>query len=379
MPAGLRAPVHREGAQRGRDRGDDPDPGGGRGAGRRLRVGIVAPPWVPVPPVRYGGTEGFVDVLARGLQARGHEVRLFASGDSTCPVERSWLFAAPPEPMGLAVLEAAHVRAAYAALTDCDLVHDNTAVGPVWAAAVRHRAPVVVTYHGCFIPETETLWAEVGRWTTLVAISRSQRESAPGVPFAAVVHHGVEPERYPCGDGSGGYLAFLGRLAPYKGAKAAIEIAQRAGVPLQIAAKMREQGEREYFAEHVEPRLGPGVEYLGEVGPEDRARLLAGAVALLNPIAWAEPFGLVMIEALACGTPVVGYPGGAAPEIVRHGVTGFLVDGVDEAVAALGRLSQIDRSACRRDVEERFSAGRMVAGYERVYRQVLHEDAKEEA
>ncbi len=344
-----------------------------------LRVGLVAPPWVSVPPARYGGTEGFVDVLARGLDARGHAVRLFTTGDSTCPVDRSWVFPTAPEPMGLALLEAAHVRAAYEALEDCDVMHDNTTVGPVWAAAVRHPTPVVVTHHGDLTPPTAAVYADVGRWATLVAISRSQRDSAPQVPFAAVIHHGIEAQSCSPGDGSGGYALFLGRLAPEKGASAAIEIARRAGVPLRIAAKMREQAERDYFEEYVAPHLGPGVEYLGEVDPEERTRQLAGAVALVDPISWAEPFGLVMIEAMACGTPVIAYPNGAAPEIVRDGLTGFLCDGVDEAVDALHRVGSLDRTACRRHVEAHFSADRMVDAYARLYAEVVARGSREPA
>jgi len=340
-------------------------------SGRRLRIGLVAPPWVPVPPTSYGGTEEFVDVLARGLVAIGHSVRLFTTGDSTCPVERSWVYPESVEPLGLAVLEAAHVRGAYDALDDCDVIHDNTTVGPVWAAAVGHPTPVVVTYHGDFTSQLRDLYADVGRWCTLVAISASQRDSAPEVPFATVVHHGIEADRFTAGPGSGGYAMFLGRLAPEKGAAEAIAIARAAGVPLRIAAKMREQSEREYFSDFVEPHLGPDVQFLGEIGPAEREAQLGDAVALLNPITWAEPFGLVMIESMACGTPVVGYPSGSAPEVVDDGTTGFLCHDVDEAADALGRVGGLDRAACRHRVETEFSAAGMVRRYVDVYRDTL--------
>lgn len=332
-----------------------------------MRIGLVAPPWVPVPPVSYGGTEEVVDVLARGLLADGHEVRLFTTGDSTCPVDRSWTFDTPAGPMGLAVLELAHVRAAYEALDDCDVIHDHTTTGPVWAAAVGHPAPVVVTHHGDLVPQVAALYERIGAWSTLVAISHSQRASAPAVPFRAVVHHGVEAERFAVGAGDGGYALFLGRLAPEKGAGEAIEIARRAGVPLRIAAKVREQAERDHLEEVVEPHLGDGVEFLGEVGPQERARQLGGAVALLDPMTWEEPFGLVMVEAMACGTPVIAYPNGAAPEIVLDGVTGRLCDDVEAAARALTTAGDLDRAACRRRVEESFSASRMVSEYVEVY------------
>jgi glycosyltransferase involved in cell wall biosynthesis len=362
----------------GRQDGETPmgtTPAGGAASpesgGTGLRVGLVAPPWLPVPPATYGGTESFVDVLARGLVATGHAVRLFATGHSTCPVDRSWFYPEGVEPIGMAVFEAAHVQAAYEVLDDCDVIHDNTTLGPMWAAAVRHPTPIVLTYHGEFSPQTIPLYAVVARWCGLTAISHSQRASAPEVPFAGVVHHGIEADRFTPGDGSGGYAMFLGRLAPEKGAAEAIEIARRAGMPLRIAAKMREQPEKDYFAEFVEPHLGPDVEFLGEVDPEERERQLGGAVALLNPISWAEPFGLVMIEAMACGTPVVGFPSGAAPEIVVDGTTGFLCDGVTDAADALTRVGGLDRAACRRHVETAFSAKRMVADYVQLYHDVL--------
>ena len=345
--------------------------GHGHDRGTRLRVGLVAPPWVPVPPTTYGGTEGFLDTLARGLVADGHEVSLFTIGASTCPVERRWVFEAPPEPMGLSLYETVQVRAAYDELGDCDVIHDNTTIGPIWAAATGVPVPVVLTCHGDLTAHNVPLYVDLARWCTIVAISHSQRASAPGVPFGGVVHHGLDAARFAVGDGSGGYAMFLGRLAPEKGAAAAVEIAQRAGVPIRLAAKMREPAEREYFEQFIEPRLGPGVEFLGEITPRERGHQLGGAIALLNPITWAEPFGLVMIEALVAGTPVISYPSGAAPEIVVDGVSGFLCDGVDEAVDALGRVGTLDRGTCRAHVETEFSADRMVQAYEAVYRDVL--------
>lgn len=356
----------------GRQRGtpsDDPErPGGG---GAPLRIGLVAPPFVTVPPTTYGGTEGFLDTLARGLVADGHDVRLFTIGDSTCPVERLWVFDSAPEPMGLALHEAVQVRAAYAELAGCDVIHDNTTIGPMWATATGHPGPVVVTCHGALNADNTPLYADLAHWATFVAISHDQRASAPQVPFAAVIHHGLDPDRFPLGDGAGGYAMFVGRLAPDKGAAAALEIARRAGIPLRLAAKMREPAEREYFERFVRPRLGPDVEFLGEISPDERNRQLGGAVALLNPITWSEPFGLVMVEAMACGTPVISYPNGAAPEIVEDGETGLLCDGVDESVAALGRVTGLDRTACRARVVAEFSSSLMVSRYERLYRAVI--------
>jgi glycosyltransferase involved in cell wall biosynthesis len=212
---------------------------------------------------------------------------------------------------------------------------------------------------------------EVGQGASLVAISHHQAATAPEVPVAAVIHHGVEVERFPVGHGDGSFVLFLGRFAPEKGAHEAIEIARGAGLPLRIAAKMREKHEHEYFERWVEPRLGADVQYLGEVSVDERNSLLGRARALVNPIAWDEPFGLVMVEALACGTPVIAFAAGAAPEIVEHGRTGFVCEDVTDAVLATRALDSLDRRACRQAVQTRFSAARMVADHIRLYRSVV--------
>jgi glycosyltransferase involved in cell wall biosynthesis len=309
-----------------------------------------------------------IDTLARGLVALGHEVSLFTVGESTCPVDRRWVYEHAVVPMGQATTECRHVQAAYDELLGYDVIHDHTTVGPVWAAALRRDVPVVTTVHCSFHEATRPVYARLGRWVTVNAISHSQRRSAPEVPVAAVIHHGVDPARYPVGAGDGGYAVFIGRCSPDKGAREAIEIARRAGLPLRIAAKMREPDEVDYFRRCIEPSLGPDVEFLGEVGPDERDRLLGGAVALLNPITWTEPFGLVMIEAMACGTPVIAFRSGAAPEIVTHGRTGFLCRDVGDAVHALRSVAELDRAACRAEVEGRFSARRMTRDYVSLYR-----------
>ena len=337
---------------------------------RRLRIGLIAPPWVPVPPTTYGGTEGLIDTLARGLDAAGHDVVLFTTGDSTCPVTRLSVFERPAEPMGSTTAECRHAQAAYDALKDCDVIHDHTTVGPVWAAARGLTTPVITTCHGEFTPENLALYREIATWASVTAISRHQRWLAPTVPMAAVIHHGVDPALFTVGAGQGGYAMFLGRLAPEKGAHEAIKIARAAGIPLRIAAKMREPDEIRYFHEQIEPELGPGVEYLGEISPAQRDHELGEALALLNPIRWAEPFGLVMIEALACGTPVITYPSGAAPEIIQHGVTGFVCTNIAEATEALGKAALIDRTMCREAVEGYFSSRRMVAEYVALYERI---------
>jgi glycosyltransferase involved in cell wall biosynthesis len=332
-----------------------------------MRVGLIAPPWVPVPPPRYGGTEEVIDDLARGLVSLGHDVTLFTTGNSTCDVDRRWVFAEPPAEMNLSVPECRHVQAAYDELVGCDVIHDHTTLGPIWAQAQRITTPIVTTVHNAFTPENRPVLRHIARFASIVAISHSHRATAPDVPVAAVIRHGIDASRWRMGDGSGGYALFLGRFSPEKGAALAVRIARRAGVPLVIAAKMRSPAEREYFETQIEPALGPDAQYVGEIDRQQREELLRGAVALLNPICWAEPFGMVMIQALACGTPVVSFPHGAAPEIVVDGVTGFLPRNEAEAIEALRAATQLNRMRCRAAVEGYFSARRMVADHVALY------------
>lgn len=337
----------------------------------KMRIGLFAPPWLSVPPPAYGGIESVIDQLARGLHAQGHEVLLFATGDSTCPVPRAWLYDEPDARMGSAVVELRHVIDAYELVEDLDLdiVHDHTLVGPLYAERFPHL-PVVTTNHGPFNADLRDLYRILARRIPVVGISHAQAAAA-AVPVTRVIHHGVDPKAFPVGQGDGGYLLFLGRMTPEKGAHRAAAVARRAGVPLVMAAKMREPAEKEYFDRCVRPLLGPGIEYVGEVGGADKLALLGGARALINPIRWQEPFGLVMIEALACGTPVLAFPEGAAPEIVDDGVTGFLCRDEDDMVRAVGRLGEIDRAACRTTMELRFSTARMVAEHVDLYGEVL--------
>ncbi|WP_372595127.1 glycosyltransferase family 4 protein [Actinotalea sp.] len=325
---------------------------------------------MPVPPIGYGGTEGVVDVLSRGLRQAGVDVRLFSVGSSTSPVPKAWWYEQPVRPMGRTEAEAVQVVAAYAALADVDVIHDHTTLGPL-AFGGRGGVPILTTCHGAFTPELRLLYRRIARTVPLVAISQSQRRSAPELPFARVIYHGLDLSGFPVGEGDGGYLAFLGRMGHGKGLHRAIRIARAAGRPLRFAAKMREEAECEYFDRVVAPLLSPDVEYLGEIGPSGRAELLRGAGALLNPISWPEPFGLVMVEALAFGTPVLAFPDGAAPEIVRDGQTGFLRGDEEELARCVARLDEIDRADCRRDVERRFSMERMVRLYLEQYERLL--------
>jgi glycosyltransferase involved in cell wall biosynthesis len=327
-----------------------------------MRVGLIGTPWTPTPPRLYGGIELVVDRLCRGISAAGHEVVLFATGDSTCPVERHHLLAeADGNRIGITVTELRHVLAAYETLRDrgCDIVHDHTLAGPIVGPTVAPGLPVVTTMHGPLVEELLDLYTRITRTTPVIAVSQAQRRPAPELPIAAVIHHGIDAADFPVGDGAGGYALFLGRMAPDKGAHRAIIAAKKAGIPIVLAGKMREPAEVAYFEHDVTPLLGPGVEYLGEVDHDEKLRLLAGATALLFPIRWNEPFGLVMIEAMACGTPVLAFAEGAAPEVVDDGVTGFLCDDEAHMAHALARVDQLSRADCRATVETRFSTGRM--------------------
>ena len=330
-----------------------------------MHICIIAPPWLPVPAPAYGGTEAMLDQLARGLRDAGHHVLLVAHPDSTCPVERrSVVPASDVEPMGRGVVELEHVVGAYELARDADVVHDHTTAGPLYAHRFA-RLTVVTTHHGPFDRRANALYGAMVPRVGVVAISASQA-STTDVPIDAIVHHGVNIDDFPFGAGRGGYVAFLGRMAPEKGAHRAIAAARAAGMPIVLAAKMREPGEIAYFDALVRPELGPDVTFLGEIDAAAKLELLAGAAALVNPISWPEPFGMVMLEALACGTPVVGFPYGAAPEIVEHGVSGFLVRGDQQLTRALGSLDHLDRAACRERARV-FTVERMTNGYLRVF------------
>ena len=336
-----------------------------------MKIAIIAPPWVPVPPPAYGGTEGVLDNLARGLHAAGHDVLLYTTGDSTCDVPRRWTLerAAGTVATGAAT-ELHHVVRAYDEVLDwgADVVHDHTLVGPVYAS--RFDVPVVTTNHGPFDGELRDLYRAIASSVPVIAISHHHARTAVGIPIGAVIHHGLDVDAVPHGHGDGGYALFLGRMSPDKGVHVAARVARAAAVPLRIAAKMREPAEREYFESQVAPLLGGDVDYVGEVGGREKLDLLAGATCLLNPIAWPEPFGMVMIEALATGTPVVATRCGSVPEIVDHGVTGFIASDEPDLVRAVQRAGELDRAHCRKAANERFSTERMVAEHLMLYDRV---------
>ncbi|HTL40186.1 MAG TPA: glycosyltransferase family 4 protein [Pseudolysinimonas sp.] len=330
-----------------------------------MRIGMISPPWFTTPPRGYGGIEAVVSDLAEALQRSGHDVLLAAPAGSACRVERLPGFEAPvPGQLGSTVPEVRHVLRAHRALLEAgvDVVHDHTVAGP-HIPYPASGIPIVTTVHGAFDPALTELYAALGRRVHTVAISRHQASTAGSVPLAAIIPHGIDSSAVPVGSGAGGYLCFLGRMSPSKGVREAAEVAREAGIPLRIAAKMREPAEHRYFDEAIRPILGPEIEFLGELRTAEKLDLVGDAIALLNPIAWDEPFGMVMIEALACGTPVIATPRGSAPEIVDHGVTGYLCGSRASLVAATLRATELSRAACRQVTQGRFSAERMASDY----------------
>lgn len=337
-----------------------------------MRIGLIAPPGLPVPPLAYGGTECVVDLLARGLTRAGHEVLLAAAANSSCSVRQvdGGDVAAPTGSVCAdSTTELRHVIRGYAAMHDVDVVHDHTMIGPLYGH-VPPGIPVVTTAHGPFDAKLAPVYGAM-RGVSIIAISHHQAATSPGLPLAAVIHHGLDVCSVPLGRGAGGYASFLGRMSPEKGPRQAALIARAAGVPLRMAAKLRERAEQEYFDAEVRPLLCSDVEYLGELGHEDKLELLGGSFALVNPLQWAEPFGLVMVEALATGTPVVATPVGSAPEIVDDDRTGYLRTDVPALAAALLDASYLDRADCRAAAATRFSSDRMVVDHIRLYEQLV--------
>ena len=344
-----------------------------------MRIAQVAPLFERVPPHTYGGTERVVSYLTEELVVRGHAVTLFASGDSITRArlvpgsDRSLRLGDPSRDAvatHLAMLTQAYERAA-----DFDIIHCHTDYLALPFA--RHaRTPTVITLHGRLdLAEVHPLYRSYPD-VPLVSISDAQRAPLGGVRWAATVPHGIPAELYRFREKPGRYLVFLGRISPEKRPDAAIRIAVRAGIPLRIAAKV-DRPDRDYYETVVRPLLDhPLIEYLGEVGEEEKEKLLGEALALLFPIDWPEPFGMVLIEALACGTPIIARQRGSVPEVVTEGLTGFLADSDDELVSVVGRAAEVSRAACRMEFERRFTAPVMAQAYLDVYERVRARSAE---
>lgn len=338
-----------------------------------MRIALVATPWYPVPPTGYGGVELVVAHLADGLVARGHDVTLVTAGRVGTVAQHVMTSYDAPQTARIGESLPEVVHAAYTSSVlrdlDLDLVHDHSTAGPLLAAS--RSCPTVVTAHNDVGGEYGSVLRLLGRSVVPVAVSEAQRRLATDLPWAGVVHNGIDVNGYGFRTEKDDFVLFLGRISPSKAPHVAIDAARAAGRRIVLAAKCTEKVERDYFEAQVRPRLGPDAEYLGEVGNPMKADLLSRAAALVFPIAWEEPFGLVMVEAMASGTPVVALRRGAVSEVVEDGVTGWICSTQDELVAGIGRLTELDPAACRRHVAERFSPARMVDRYERVYARAL--------
>lgn len=342
-----------------------------------MRIAQIAPLFERVPPPAYGGIELVVSLLTEELVRRGHDVTLFASGDS---ITSATLESVHPRALRLdstvkeyGIYEMLQLSKLYEKAGEFDIIHSH-----VGCAALSYsrlvKTPTVHTLHGIFTPDNEKMFS-YARTQPYVSISNSQREDRLNLNCVATVYNGIDPATYEfhAQPDDPAYLAFLGRISPEKGAHLAIEIAKKSGWHLKMAGKV-DVVDREYYEQEIKPHVdGKQIEYLGEANHAQKSVLMGGAVATLFPITWREPFGLVMIESMVTGTPVIAMKLGSTPEVIIHEKTGFLCESVAECIAAIEPTRELDRSACRQHAVERFSVKTMVDGYEAVYRQILKE------
>ncbi|HEU4342144.1 MAG TPA: glycosyltransferase family 4 protein [Candidatus Binatia bacterium] len=339
-----------------------------------MKIAQVAPLYERVPPVCYGGTERIVSYLSDELIRQGHEVTLFASGDSltsgrlVASCDRSLRL--DPNCVDYLAYHFLQLEEVFQRAELFDIIHFHIDYLH-FPFSRRHGTTHLTTLHGRLdIPDLVPLYRKFSD-IPVVSISNAQRNPLPWVNWQGTVHHGVPVDLYSPGQGGGNYLAFLGRISPEKRVDRAIEIAKRVNIKLKIAAKI-DNVDRQYVEREILHLLDhPLVEFIGEIGEEQKGEFLGNAYALLFPIDWSEPFGLVMVESMACGTPVVAYPQGSVSEIIDPGLTGFIVESIEEAVDALDQIPRFDRKRCRQIFERRFSAARMASDYLRIYERLL--------
>ncbi len=335
-----------------------------------LRIAVLAPISWRVPPRHYGPWEQFASLLTEGLVARGLDVTLFATGDSNTAARlasvaaRGW--SEDGETGDAKVLECLHISAVFERAAEFDLIHNSFDFLPLTYSALV-PTPVLTTIHGFSSPAIVPVYEKYNGYGAYVAISESDRH--PRLDYLATIHHGIDTDDFPLQSCPDEYLLFFGRIHPDKGTTEAIEIARRAGLPLVMAGIVQD---RNYFEHRVAPSVdGSSVRYLGPVGPDRRAAVLGGALALLHPIDFDEPFGFSVVEAMACGTPVIAFRRGSMPELIDDARTGFLVDDVEQAADAVSRVGKLDRADVRRVAVERFGRDRMVDDYLAAYETVL--------
>src|SRR3954453_22563129 len=331
-----------------------------------MRIAVLSPVWFAVPPSGYGGIEWIVSLLADGLADAGHDVTLFASGDSHSKAELAYVFdEAPSEQIGRSLPDLRHALACFERAGDFDVINDHSGPLAIPLGGLADTA-VLHTVHGPLNGDPGRIYEGLGRLAPtvgLISISLNQRKPKPDLTWAGNCPNALDLQLYPCKPHPGDYLLFLGRMSPDKGAHRAIWVAKETGLPLKLAGKKQDLKEERYFHELVEPHLDDEIEYLGEVTHGEKVELLQNARATLFPIEWEEPFGLVLIESMACGTPVIATRHGAVPEVIEDGVSGIIVHDYRAMPAALAQADRFEPLELRRLAQERFSQERMVADY----------------
>src|SRR5579884_1832635 len=335
-----------------------------------MRIALVSPTWERVPPPAYGGIEAVVSLLAKGLVSRGHEVTLYATADS---ITAARLHAICPGPLRAANVaqplpyQLAHVAMVIEEADQYDIIHNHCGE-LLMAFSNLTSVPILTTIHGPMVPDCQIVWDRYrGYYNT---ISHASKNGFPDRGYEGVVYNGIDVESFPFSEVKDDYLLFLGRISSEKGTHLAIQAARALGRRLVIAGKV-DRADQVYYATEVAPLLDdPRITFFGEANAAQKRELLARARCLLHPVTWPEPFGLVMAEAMACGTPVIAFRQGSTPEVVLHGETGYVVDTLDELLAAVERAHEIDPHRCRAHVERMFSAEQMVTGYEQLYERI---------
>lgn len=351
---------------------------------KRLRIAQIAPVIERVPPKKYGGIERVIHALTEELVERGHDVTLFASGDSKTRARLISVTGSPlrykknSDPYGPNAITALHYGLAYKMQSEFDIIHDHLGQMSVPAANLS-KTPVVATLHGHFTPAIRDLFRVLTK-PHVVTISKKQFQMAPDdLNHAGTVYNGLDMEYYPFSPNHKKYLLYVGRIALEKGTHFAVNIAKKLGLPLLIAAKLdtKFQPDVDYFNQFIKPNLNEKIQWLGEVDEKDRNKLMTGAMCLLHPVTWPEPFGLTMIETMVCGTPVIAFKLGSIPEVIEDGKTGFVVLNEDEMLKAIGKIDSIDRAYCRKYSLKNFSAKTMTDNYEKIYYRILESEKVE--
>jgi glycosyltransferase involved in cell wall biosynthesis len=349
-----------------------------QGTSQKLKIAMIAPIAEKVPPRKYGGTERVINTLTEELVKRGHDVTLFATGDSQTSARLSSVHPKPlredkaQDPYGLNERSLLHITEAYKRQHEFDIIHDHNSILSVPTAQFI-KTPTVITLHGEINPDNLRLY-ESANVPYYVTISKSQLPKRNDVNVARTVYNGLNMENYPFVNAHKRYLSYIGRISEAKGTHIAIKVAKATNIPLIIAAKL-DDAEKEYYNKSIKPNVdGKLINWVGEVDEFERNKLLSEAICLLNPITWAEPFGLTMIEAMACGSPVIAFDKGSAKELVWDGNTGFIVQNTQEMIEGVSKLSMINRNNCRNHALLNFSGKKMADRYEELYYTILVEN-----